>query len=214
MIHEMKILQQYYKDVKSGTKTFELRKDDRNVQVGDIILLKEWTGTEYTGNELEVIVTYVLRNCREYGLAEGYCIIGIARMPNKEAEEKEPIKALMNFAIAVLAEVSECAKQEDAPLYEGDREVDCFVRLSDVEKTIDKYLKEIQLDSSCALSIEKHKTNADKIRSMNDEKLAEIIMCPAEFDNAEKHCRSVDVNNDTERNCIECCVKWLKSENK
>lgn len=51
-------------------------------------------------------------------------------------------------------------------------------------------------------------TNADKIRSMSDEELAEIIMCPAEFDNVEKHCRSVDANNETD--CIECCLKWLQ----
>lgn len=51
-------------------------------------------------------------------------------------------EAIMNFAVAVLAEVAECAKQEDSPLYDGDKEVDCFVKLSDVEKSINKYLNE------------------------------------------------------------------------
>lgn len=50
--------------------------------------------------------------------------------------------AVMNFAVAVLAEVAECAKQEDAPLYEGDREVDSFVKLSDVNDAINKHLNE------------------------------------------------------------------------
>ena len=93
MVHEMKILPQYYEDVSSGIKTFELRKDDRNVQAGDILLLKEWTGAEYTGKELRVGVTYVLRDCPQYGLAEGYCIIGfvgnekqIAKKPNYEGD--------------------------------------------------------------------------------------------------------------------------------
>lgn len=54
--------------------------------------------------------------------------------------EKETI---MNFAVAVLAEVAECAKQEDAPLYEGDRVVDSFVRLSDVNDAINKHLNEM-----------------------------------------------------------------------
>lgn len=49
-------------------------------------------------------------------------------------------KAILNFAVAVLAEVVECAKQEDAPIYEGDKEVDQWVRLSDVKEAINKHL--------------------------------------------------------------------------
>ena len=55
-------------------------------------------------------------------------------------EEKIKTEAMMNFAVAVLAEVAECAKQEDAPIYEGDKEVDQWVRLSDVNEAINKYL--------------------------------------------------------------------------
>lgn len=49
-------------------------------------------------------------------------------------------REIINFAVAVLAEVNECAKQEDAPIYEGDKEVDYFVRLSEVNAAINKYL--------------------------------------------------------------------------
>lgn len=47
---------------------------------------------------------------------------------------------IMNFAVAVMAEVAKCAKQEDSPLYEGDKEIDYFVRLSDVNDAINKHL--------------------------------------------------------------------------
>ena len=58
-----------------------------------------------------------------------------------QAKEKDAVKeAIMNFAVAVLAEVGECAKQEDAPIYKGDKEVDMWVRLSDVEDAINKHL--------------------------------------------------------------------------
>lgn len=61
-----------------------------------------------------------------------------------QSKEKDAVKeAIMNFAVAVLAEVVECAKQEDSPIYEGDKEVDSFVRLSDVENSINKYLNEL-----------------------------------------------------------------------
>lgn len=52
--------------------------------------------------------------------------------------------AVMNFAVSVLAKVAENAKQEDAPIYEGDKEVDNWVRLSDVNDSINKALAEMK----------------------------------------------------------------------
>jgi len=80
MIHRKKILPEYYKDVVSGEKTFEIRKDEDNIQVGDILVLEEFDGEKYTGFGTERVVTYVLRNCPEYGLMDGYCIIGMQPM--------------------------------------------------------------------------------------------------------------------------------------
>ena len=77
--HEIKILPQYFELVSvlhGGIKRFELRKDDRNYQAGDTVTLREWDGQEYTGNEITVGIKYVLRNCPEYGLMDGYCIFG------------------------------------------------------------------------------------------------------------------------------------------
>lgn len=42
MIHELKIWPQYYCRVADGSKTFELRKNDRGFQPGDIVVLREW----------------------------------------------------------------------------------------------------------------------------------------------------------------------------
>ena len=74
---EKKILPKYFYEVAVGMKTFELRKDEDDVRKGDILLLKEWDGSKYTGKIIEARVTYVLKNCPEYGLMDGYCIIGI-----------------------------------------------------------------------------------------------------------------------------------------
>lgn len=71
-----KILPEYYDAVVSGSKTFELRKDEDDIQVGDIIVLQEWDGSKYTGRIVNMLVKYVLRNIPEYGLLRGYCIIG------------------------------------------------------------------------------------------------------------------------------------------
>jgi len=79
-IHELKILPEYFDAVRSGDKRFELRKNDRDFHSGDILRLKEWDGKEYTGEELDVLVRYVLYGIDEYGLAEGYCILSIDTM--------------------------------------------------------------------------------------------------------------------------------------
>jgi len=75
--HELKILPEYFNEVMSHNKQFELRKDDRDYQVGDFLLLKEFENGSYTGRESGCFkVSYILRNCPEYGLADGYCILG------------------------------------------------------------------------------------------------------------------------------------------
>ena len=42
MKHELKIWPMYYERVKNGSKTFEVRKNDRNFQMGDTVTLKEF----------------------------------------------------------------------------------------------------------------------------------------------------------------------------
>ena len=80
MIHELKIHPQHYWDVKSGKKSFEIRKNDRNYQEHDILVLKEWTPQNgYTGEEVERSVGYIYHGDGSYGLAEGYCILGLKR---------------------------------------------------------------------------------------------------------------------------------------
>ena len=55
-------------------------------------------------------------------------------------EEDIKKEAVLNYSVRVLDDVAERARQEDAPIYEGDKEVDQWVRLSDVEEAINKYL--------------------------------------------------------------------------
>lgn len=76
-VHELKILQKYYKHVLSGEKKFEIRKDDRDYDVGDIILLREWDGESYTGRQVYKRITYILRDAEKFGLKKGYCILSL-----------------------------------------------------------------------------------------------------------------------------------------
>lgn len=42
MHHELKIWPQYYERVKNGSKTFEIRINDRGFQAGDTVELRNW----------------------------------------------------------------------------------------------------------------------------------------------------------------------------
>lgn len=58
--HELKIYPKYFEEILDGKKTFEIRKDDRDFQVGDSIVLKEWDNIKYSGREIQAIIKYML----------------------------------------------------------------------------------------------------------------------------------------------------------
>ena len=73
--HYLKIAPQYFKAVKDGTKTFEVRFNDRNFQVGDVLHLMEYDNGKTTGRIFSVEVTYLLDDpqyCKE-----GYVVMAI-----------------------------------------------------------------------------------------------------------------------------------------
>ena len=73
MIHELKILSKYYRLVELGIKTFEIRYDDREYKVGDILILREYHEGKYTGRQIIVEVIVIIRNC--IGVEKGYVIL-------------------------------------------------------------------------------------------------------------------------------------------
>lgn len=77
MIHYKKLTQPYFNDVWKGEKNFELRKNDCNYQVGDLVVLQEYDAIRkvYLGREIEAVIDYMLENY--LGIKEGYCILSI-----------------------------------------------------------------------------------------------------------------------------------------
>lgn len=73
--HDLKVLPDYYADIVCGKKRFELRVNDRDYKLGDTVCLREWNG-EFTGYSFLLTIKYVLKDCPEYGLMNGYCIFG------------------------------------------------------------------------------------------------------------------------------------------
>lgn len=77
MIHALKCEPEYFKDVLSGKKTFEVRINDRQYKVGDLLALNEYDMEDeaYTGASCLTYIDYILDNC-DY-CKDGYVILSI-----------------------------------------------------------------------------------------------------------------------------------------
>jgi hypothetical protein len=60
--HYLKATPEYFQDVKSGKKLFEVRFNDRDYQAGDTVVLQEWLphSEQYSGDEITKKITYIL----------------------------------------------------------------------------------------------------------------------------------------------------------
>lgn len=75
-VHSIRLAKTYFNDVASGKKSFELRKNDREYKVGDILEMLEFADGKNTGRIIQAEVVYMLEGYT--GLEEGYCILGIS----------------------------------------------------------------------------------------------------------------------------------------
>lgn len=87
-LHELKIKHKYLVQVDCGIKTFELRKNDRDYQVGDLIRFIDLSEMESPYVLISPVIdentlyqiTYILKDVPEYGLDKDYCILGIKKL--------------------------------------------------------------------------------------------------------------------------------------
>lgn len=92
-LHELKIQPKYFDAVLNGSKTFEIRKNDRGFHVGDNIFLREWDNIKYSGRTIFAEITYLLDD-KFRGLEEGYVALSIKvndyrKIPYKELTEEK-----------------------------------------------------------------------------------------------------------------------------
>lgn len=92
-VHELKIWPQYYARVANGSKTFEIRHNDRDYQSGDKVILREWDPKPINPTDdmaigfthsppLEFIIGYV------HSLGRDEVVFSLLPIPPKV--EKEP----------------------------------------------------------------------------------------------------------------------------
>jgi hypothetical protein len=75
--HTVKSWPEYFEAIADGTMTFNLRKDDRGYEVGDLIEFEEYRPSvgEYTGETVTCRIGYILKDFD--GLMPGYVILGL-----------------------------------------------------------------------------------------------------------------------------------------
>lgn len=77
--HELKLWSEFFEDIFYRRKTFDVRKNDRNFEVGDHIFFRQWDKDrgEYLGGACARRVTYILPG-GQFGIEPGYVVLGIS----------------------------------------------------------------------------------------------------------------------------------------
>ena len=74
----------YFNDIISGKKTADIRKNDRNYKVGDLVEFQEYlidvnTGKyKYTNRSVTIMISHIIPGGK-FGLESGYCMLSFVR---------------------------------------------------------------------------------------------------------------------------------------
>lgn len=77
-IHRLKCYERFFKLTESGTKCFEIRRNDRDYQVGDLLELSETVEGSPTGRMMLFEIISILTSADfPDGIKEGFAVLGI-----------------------------------------------------------------------------------------------------------------------------------------
>lgn len=90
--HHIKCYNYFFNLIASGLKTSEVRKNDRDYKVGDIIILQDYySSAEFiSGRTIMIEATHIL-NGGQFGILPEYCVISFKIISN-DTKEKESSK--------------------------------------------------------------------------------------------------------------------------
>jgi len=73
--HDLKIVKPYFGLMQEGVKDFEIRFDDKDFLVDDILNFQEYKYAKLTGECVQKRIKYILRRFK--GLQTGYVVLGL-----------------------------------------------------------------------------------------------------------------------------------------
>lgn len=93
VVHSVKTKSEYYDAAERGAKSFTIRIADRPYKVGDILRkIRLDDAGRCTDKQCDYLITYRLDG-GQYGIEQGYCVLGILRIGTAKDELKN-IKTL------------------------------------------------------------------------------------------------------------------------
>lgn len=77
-VHILKTWPEPFAEVAKGLKKHEIRKNDRDFQARDVVVLREWipSSRTYTGRQIELTIGHVTRG-PDWGVPEGLAVFTI-----------------------------------------------------------------------------------------------------------------------------------------
>lgn len=82
MEHELKVLKPYYSRLVEGSKTCEVRRDDRDFQIGDTLKLRCYSKESLCFIEpyepLYFLITHILKG-EQFGIKDGFAVLSIKK---------------------------------------------------------------------------------------------------------------------------------------
>lgn len=81
-VHELKTWPAYFAAVRRGDKPFDIRKNDRDFEVGDTVILQEFDPDQdaYTGQTETRTIRFLLSE-EDLGVIHGFVVIGFGQLP-------------------------------------------------------------------------------------------------------------------------------------
>lgn len=99
MTHELKTWPVPFAALLDGTKTYEIRKADRDFRVGDVLHLREYDNGNpesadghFTGRSLERYVSYMTPG-GDWGLPPDVCVLALAACPVTALDARDAAEA-------------------------------------------------------------------------------------------------------------------------
>ena len=145
-VHDLKVWPQFFDALADDSKPFEVRRDDRGFQVGDLLRLNEWDpDTREHGRFVRRRVSYVLRGetAERFGVAPGYCVLGLTAPASGSAVPGEVTKADLRDAL------NACQRRQMEVLHQRDAEK---ARADAAEATVAR-VRELRRDLASAPTI-------------------------------------------------------------
>lgn len=84
MRHDLKIRPEYFNPVRNGLKTFEIRKNDRGFEPGDTVILREYSGSKYTGRAVIANIDYV----SDFAQQDGFVVFSLHNVRDAEGADQ------------------------------------------------------------------------------------------------------------------------------